>query len=273
MLTYEEVAKRFRYDETLACGLIGYARKPCNSVVSRVSLDGASVTHIRKVKIKDKTYNVKDIVWLLHNKEWPVRGLYFLDNDPLNCRIENLRVLPSAEELNQDNANELWEIGVNGILRWRISFGCWARKGQESGSANRINGYRFVGYGTKHYAEHRVVYLMQHGQWPNNQIDHKDGNRDNNTPDNLRDVNRTENAKNKRLSARNTSGHPGVRLYKANGKWRAQIKADGYNKSLGYFFTKEEAVAARKAAEQAYGYGPSHGKEPNAYAELRKKYR
>ncbi|WP_404826374.1 hypothetical protein [Pediococcus ethanolidurans] len=50
----------------------------------------------------------------------------------------------------------------------------------------------------------------------------------------------------------NSSGTTGVSLYKRTGKWQAYIQLKGHRKHLGFFDTKEEAIAARKAAEQKY---------------------
>ncbi|MCT3552423.1 hypothetical protein [Lentilactobacillus buchneri] len=44
----------------------------------------------------------------------------------------------------------------------------------------------------------------------------------------------------------------GTCFNKSNNKWQAQIKINGKQKHLGYFLTQEEAIAARKTAEQKY---------------------
>lgn len=51
-------------------------------------------------------------------------------------------------------------------------------------------------------------------------------------------------------SSLNTSGITGV--YKRKNRWQAAIGVNGKFKSLGYFLTKEEAIQARKAAEEKY---------------------
>lgn len=55
-----------------------------------------------------------------------------------------------------------------------------------------------------------------------------------------------------KLSSRNTSGHKGVYWEKSRKKWNARI---GYRKksiNLGYFDEKEDAIKARKEAEEKY---------------------
>ncbi|MCG0846415.1 hypothetical protein IMAU10121_00952 [Lactiplantibacillus plantarum] len=58
----------------------------------------------------------------------------------------------------------------------------------------------------------------------------------------------------KSIANREALKHEGVGTYfiKSSNKWRALIKINGKLKSLGYFLTREEAIAARKTAEQKY---------------------
>ncbi|MEN0648929.1 AP2/ERF family transcription factor [Caldifermentibacillus hisashii] len=50
----------------------------------------------------------------------------------------------------------------------------------------------------------------------------------------------------------NKSGHKGVTWMESRQKWRAYIGFKGKQKTLGYFETKEEAIEARKKAEEKY---------------------
>jgi len=95
---------------------------------------------------------------------------------------------------------------------------------------------------------------MVHGRWPTVEIDHIDGDRGNNHPDNLREATRQVNARNCALGKDNTSGAKGV--FWSCGKWRATI----LKKSIGRFDTFDEAVVARKAAERLHGFHPNHGR-------------
>lgn len=119
----------------------------------------------------------------------------------------------------------------------------------------QINGQRV--------AAHRVIWAMTHGVWPEGDIDHIDGHKKNNKVKNLRDVSRGENLRNAPRRKDNLSGITGVRLYKATGKWAAEIQKNGNREHLGYFHTIEEAAAARKVAEVLLGFHPNHGRSPN----------
>jgi hypothetical protein len=89
-------------------------------------------------------------------------------------------------------------------------------------------------------------------------IDHINGDKLDNRRANLRVVTPSVNQVNrKRTNRNNTSGVRGVDFapsVSAAKPWRAQITSQGKNHYLGLFRTKEEAVAARKAAEVKF-YG------------------
>ncbi|WP_246238111.1 AP2 domain-containing protein [Alkalicoccus luteus] len=55
-----------------------------------------------------------------------------------------------------------------------------------------------------------------------------------------------------KTSKRNTSGHKGVSWLASRNKWRASIGYQGRQISLGYFNRLDDAVKARKKAEQEY---------------------
>lgn len=60
---------------------------------------------------------------------------------------------------------------------------------------------------------------MQKEEWPENEIDHIDGNKDNNRIDNLRSVTSKQNARNRKLKTGNRTGYSGVYTNK-QGTWR-----------------------------------------------------
>ena len=68
---------------------------------------------------------------------------------------------------------------------------------------------------------------------------------------NLRVATNSENTRNQKLSKLNTSGITGVSRRK-NGRWFARLTCNGKIHCLGTYDTKEEAAAARRAAEDKY---------------------
>jgi hypothetical protein len=93
---------------------------------------------------------------------------------------------------------------------------------------------------------------------PGMHIDHINGNKLDNRRLNLRVVTAALNQVNrKRLHPKNTSGARGVGFVpdlSSTNPWRAQITVNKKNMHLGMYPTKEDAIAARQAAEHRY-YG------------------
>lgn len=138
--------------------------------------------------------------------------------------------------------------------KWNARFA-----GHRAGQKHKTNHYRYVKLQGKPRFEHTVVWVFMHDELPE-MTDHENGMRDANWIRNLRDVSKLVNGQNQRRPTHNTSGVMGVNLDKRSGRWRAYIKVGQQNKSLGYFGTFEEAVAARLAGEAAHGYHPNHGR-------------
>ena len=84
------------------------------------------------------------------------------------------------------------------------------------------------------------------------EVDHINHIRTDNRKCNLRVVDRSLNQRNLPLSKRNTSGVVGVWFNKDANKWVAEIRLNYKKISLGYFINKEDAIKARKEAEEKY---------------------
>jgi hypothetical protein len=83
-------------------------------------------------------------------------------------------------------------------------------------------------------------------------VDHINGNPSDNRKQNLRIVTQHQNAMNARLNINNTSGTTGVSWDKENNKWIAAIGVNNKNIKLGRFINIEDAIKARKEAEDKY---------------------
>ena len=80
------------------------------------------------------------------------------------------------------------------------------------------------------------------------QVDHVDHDGLNNRRENLRAATNTQNSRNSRLSANNTSGFKGVTWEKSRGLWQAQIYIAGRNYVLGHFASAQLAAVAYDTA-------------------------
>jgi hypothetical protein len=110
-------------------------------------------------------------------------------------------------------------------------------------------GYRQVGIDGGVYLAHRLAWLYMTGEWPAEEIDHRDGDPANNRFDNLRAATHAENQQNRAPPKNSTSGLIGATWQQRSRRWLAQIDAGGRQVYLGLFDTPEEAHAAYLAAK------------------------
>lgn len=166
--------------------------------------------------------------------------------------------------LTQDQLKEVLHYSPEtGVFTWLVSPCPRLRKGAEAGCVNIQSGkpYRVVGVRYQLYPAHRLAFLYMTGEFPEDQVDHIDGNGCNNIWSNLRAVTGLENQKNRRKNANNTSGRTGIYWNVNRNRWVSRIMVEGKSKYLGCFTNKEDAIAARKKAEAELGFHKNHGTE------------
>lgn len=129
---------------------------------------------------------------------------------------------------------------------------------REAGSVNK-RGYRVTKIFGKVYRAHRLAWAIYHGVWPDGDLDHRDGVRDNNRISNLRPATNKENQKNAKLRSISTSGICGVSWITKDQRWRAQIGVDNRIVYLGQFRELSVATAVRKEAETLLMFSERHG--------------
>lgn len=180
------------------------------------------------------------------------------------------KLLPTPEQLRQllryepDTGKIFWRERTPDLFRdgarksARTACKQWNTRhaGKEALACIDANGYRHGTALSISMAAHRVIWAIHYGEWPQDEIDHKDGDRSNNRIGNLRAATSALNKMNRALRRDNKTGTPGITWHHREKRWRARI---GSHKSLGYFLTKDEAVAARRKAERELGYSARHG--------------
>lgn len=134
--------------------------------------------------------------------------------------------------------NELNYDKKTGVFKWKTS-----KKGRKSnpGYIEKSTGYYRICINKKKYYAHRLAWFFVHGEMPILFIDHIDGNKLNNSIENLRQANFFQNAQNVKLTKRNKSGFKGVSFYKRDNTWAAQCKHLGITYYLGRYKTAIEA--------------------------------
>jgi hypothetical protein len=129
------------------------------------------------------------------------------------------------------------------LLRYNSATGTFTRRSDDRlcGTLNKA-GYCIIQVeGERHYA-HRLAWLYLRDEWPS-EIDHINGQRNDNRIGNLRLASRLENMANQSRHRDSTSQFKGVRQNQT-GKWFARIQVAGKRLYLGTFDTAEEARAA-----------------------------
>jgi len=110
------------------------------------------------------------------------------------------------------------------------------------------------------YLAHRVVYALKNGHWPIGEVDHINGIKTDNRPENLRDVTHKNNMRNQKTRSTNTSGITGVSFDKRRNKYEAYICPDKKKITLGRYATKDEAELARSKVNEKFNFHENHGR-------------
>lgn len=170
----------------------------------------------------------------------------------------------SPKALTAERAREAFDYDPEtGALTWKVTRPGGVKAGRVAGCVVRFaaarTSYRRVGIDGVDYLAHRVCWLLWHGTWPEDEIDHIDGDGVNNRIANLRAATHAINMRNHPKHLRNKSGATGVYRQRARRKWTAEIHVDGRRLHLGQFESLDEAAYVRELAQKVYGYHPTHG--------------
>lgn len=138
-----------------------------------------------------------------------------------------------------DRLRELLDYNPDtGVFTWKVDRGN-ARAGATAGWLEE-NGYRRTIVFGKKVKMHRLAWAIAHGEWPEFDIDHVNGIRDDNRISNLRLATRAQNGQNlKRALSNSSHGFLGVK--KNGNRWNASINIDRQYIYLGCFRTPELA--------------------------------
>lgn len=107
----------------------------------------------------------------------------------------------------------------------------------------------------KHYTVlvHRLIWMHVHGEWPNGEIDHINGVRDDNRLENLRVTDRRGNMQNQHGPKKNSRcSSVGVSYRPKTGQYVARIQTVGGRLYLGCFRNELDASNAYQAAKKIY---------------------
>jgi len=144
----------------------------------------------------------------------------------------------------------------SGIFTRKIATGNGGRwkVGSVSGSIHsKKQGYVEISVDGDIYYAHRLAWFYVYGEWPENDIDHKDHNTTNNSIYNLRDVTRSENMQNRiKAQKNNKTGMLGAHQRVDRKGIRSRISIGGKQVNLGVFETAELAHQAYIEAKRMH---------------------
>lgn len=132
-----------------------------------------------------------------------------------------------------------------GVFCWITSTGRCS-KGKLAGWKNS-RGYINIKVDGRQYKAHRLAWLYINGEFPSEELDHKNLNKSDNRFSNLRLANRSQNSANRPAFKHTRSGYKGAQYFPRNKKkpWRSMITTgNGKRKFLGSFETPEDAASA-----------------------------
>lgn len=119
-------------------------------------------------------------------------------------------------------------------------------------------GYRKVRWSPHNLTAHRLVWFLHYGEQPPEYIDHINGDRTDNRPENLRKACHHTNLANAKRREDNKSGVKGVR--RSGNKWIGSVSFKGDRHYVGPFTEIAEAeIAVRQLREQLHGDFTNHG--------------
>lgn len=145
---------------------------------------------------------------------------------------------------------------ATGVLTHRLP-----QHGKEIGDAigSLANtGYLAMAINNTDYLVHRIIWMYVHGYMPE-QVDHIDHVKTNNALNNLREVTNTINSKNASVSKNSATRVNGVSFNKARNKYRAYVTVNRKQINLGSFDTLDEAIEARRKADNEHDFHTNHG--------------
>jgi len=162
--------------------------------------------------------------------------------------------LPTVEELRKlfvydPETGELhWKTRADVGAAWNARYA-----GQPAFRTVHSEGYLLGNIWRRKFYAHRVAFAIHHGRWPAGLIDHINGDRTDNRAANLREVDLSENAKNRRAGLRQ-SGHAGIWWIEGAQRWRVVRRHNKRRYNIGSYATLDEAIEAmREALTKVHG--------------------
>lgn len=136
-----------------------------------------------------------------------------------------------------------------GIFTWRAKTGSKSA-GSIAGTPHKDGYYTRIQVDRRCYPAHRLAWLYMTGEYPTGEIDHRNTIGTENRFDNLRLADHFVNMQNQRTAHRSNKSTGLLGAYRQGTRYRARIRHEGRNVSLGMFATPESAHRAYVQAKR-----------------------
>ena len=137
-------------------------------------------------------------------------------------------------------------------LWWKVRGSTRIDMTKPAGRRNKV-GYQqislTVDQGDRLWLAHRVAYFLHHGTWPAVMLDHKDQDKQNNDPENLRLTTSALNRQNTAAHTDNALGVKGVRQYGKGYEAYLTVQGTQHSKKLP---TLQQAIDHRRYLEETF---------------------
>lgn len=152
---------------------------------------------------------------------------------------------------------------LTGLVTWKIKPSKNILKGSRAGHycISRKKKYRSIGIQGVVKREHCWIWYLMTGLYPDNEIDHINGDGTDNKWRNLRKVTTSINRHNHRKYSNNKSGITGVFWSESKRTWLVSFVIDGKQKRTAQRKDFFEACCIRKSLEHKHGYSEQHGSD------------
>lgn len=149
-----------------------------------------------------------------------------------------------SKEITQDYLKSILSYDPEtGIFTWIQRLSGNISVGSVAGTTMR-DGYIKIRVGGHGHPAHRLAWLYVYGVFPENQLDHINLNKSDNSIKNLRPATSSENQRNKGLMKSNKSGYKNVSWCSRAKKWKVGLKVNRKSFHFGYFSNIQDANIA-----------------------------
>ena len=150
--------------------------------------------------------------------------------------------------INVETIQRYFRISEAGDLERRCRGRQWGWGWRIVANKPNCNGYCQVRVFGRMMLYQHIAYILANGKDvpAGKEIDHINGDKTDNRPENLRVVSRRQNGQNQQIHR--AGKLVGATYFRARGKWQSQIKIRGKHVHLGLFETEAEAHSAYMAA-------------------------